>query len=253
MLIRILMSILMFISLGYTGFVFCDSGIKQITHSAKIVYLAKSGLAETGDDWDIRWSTDYAIAGRTVIYVEQKYDDTESSFVGEIYSIVGPYISHKGTSDGYSKGAAHPWHISYFETINMQTGKKVKLTEIFDSKAIYKALLKDKVVRRALRGKAPKNLKELLKQADGGCEFSIHEDSLENFAFHHIKHDKVAVRLGLPNGCEVMRGNFTQIGFYLKIPKNMKKAFKIAHQKKLLMHNMAKLRYDLDPTLQYGD
>ena len=228
--------------LFYSFSAYANPEVMQIEHSSKTVYLAKSGL-NCEDTWDIRWSRDYAIAGAAVVYSEEKWDDTDSSFEGNVLSIVGPYISYKAVSDGYRRGAAHPWHTKCFATIDMRNGKKVKLTDIFDETQIYKALLNDSIVKKALNGKLPKNLKELLEQADGGCEFSIDESSFESFVFHHIKGNKVAVRLGLPHGCEAMRGNFTQLGFYLTIPSDLKVFFDAAKKKNLLMNQMVKLKY----------
>ncbi len=221
---------------------YCDSGIMKINHSSETVYLAKSGL-EDKDTWDIRWSSDYAIAGKTVVYSERKWDNTDSSFEGKILSIVGQYISYKDTSGGFTEGAAHPWCVTRFSTINMISGKEVKLTEIFDEMEICKALLKDEVIKKALHGKSPRNLEELLEQADGGDEFCIDKNSLGSFVFHHVKGNKVAVRMGLVHGCEARRGNFTQIGFYLEIPKNLKEPFDSAQERNLLMNQMAKLKY----------
>jgi hypothetical protein len=49
--------------------------------------------------------------------------------------------------------------------------------------------------------------------------YYLDADMLQNFAFHHVKGDQVAVRIGLSHGCEVARGALTQIGLYLPIPK----------------------------------
>lgn len=222
--------------------VFSDVGVKKITIPKKVVYMAKSGIGEE-DFWDIRWSTDYAIAKSSVIYSEQKWDNTENSFTGKVLSIVGPYISYREESGGYSQGAAHSWKIVFYETLNFTTGKKVKLIDIFKKKEVFQALLNDGIIKNALNGQSPKNLAELLQQADGDCEFYLSENSLSSFVFHHIKGNKVAVRLGLKYGCEAMRGNFTVLGFYLQIPQDLRKSFAKAKKNKLLMNEMIKLKY----------
>jgi len=55
---------------------------------------------------------------------------------------------------------------------------------------------------------------------------------LRSFAFHHVKGNDVAVRIGLSHGCEVMRGNFTQLGVYLPMPKKMRSALERAASRK---------------------
>lgn len=65
--------------------------------------------------------------------------------------------------------------------------------------------------------------------ADGGCEVSYYEVN-ESFAFHHTKGGNVAVRIGLPHGCEVMRGNYTELGIYLPIPSTFVEYIKRAEK-----------------------
>ena len=221
---------------------FADQGVKKISSSAKTLYIAKSYL-EDEDKWDIRWSEHYAMADKFVIYYEQQWDNTESEFSGKVLSIVGPYVSYKISSHGYSQGAAHPWAVSHFDTINISTGKKATLTDIFEAKDIYHALIKDNVIVKALKGATPKNLPELLAKVDGGCDFYFSKKSLSNFAFHHVNKNRVAVRLGLSHGCEVQRGNLTQIGFYLPIPNQLKEQLTRAKANSTLMNTMTKLTY----------
>jgi hypothetical protein len=237
---RQLLIVLSILSFSFPAF--CESEVKKSGHSTQTVYLAKSGL-EDDEVWDIRWSTDYAIAGSTVIYSEKQWDATESVFEGKIYSIVGPYISYHGRSSGYSEGAAHPWSAQSFETIDINDGKEVALTDLFDHNEIFKALINHKIIKKALHDESPKNLEELYDLVDGGCDFLFSKHSMESFAFHHIKNGKVAIRLGLMHGCEVKRGNLTQLGFYLSIPEKLKKDLSVAQKKGLLMDNMEKLEY----------
>ena len=226
----------------YSSIALADTGIKKLKHANKTVYLAKSGISDDRS-WDIRWGYDYAIAKSKVIYSEEQWDNTESSFAGKILSVVGPYLSYKINSQGYSEGAAHPWHSVYFKTINFVHGKTTQLTDIFNEDDVFQALLSDGVIKKALGNKRPANLNELLQQVDGGCDFSLTKSNLSSFVFHHIKNDRVAIRLGLGHGCEVMRGKFTQLGFYLNIPPHLKKIFTAARSKNLLMNRMIKLKY----------
>ena len=222
--------------------VLSNSSPQRITLTNKTVFLGKSYL-NGEDNWDIRWSDDYGIADSTVLYVEERWDNTENSFSGKVLSIVGPYISFQVVSSGYSEGAAHPWHVQYYETKNISNGKKVKLTDLFEEEEVFKALLNDSVIKKALGDNNPKDLNELFKQVDGKCDFYLDEDSLNSFAFHHIKGEMVAIRLGLKHGCEASRGNFTQLGFYLKIPESLKRSLDRANKNNVLMDKMIKLNY----------
>ena len=235
---------LLFLLLLLPQSLFADSvGIRKIEVSGQTVYLAKSGMdAEEEEVWDIRWTSRYAIANDFVVYVEKKWDNTQSSFAGRILSIVGPYVSYQGMSDGYTQGTAHPWHVVYFKTKNITTGELVKLTDLFSERDVLKVLLDDTVIKKGLKGRSPKTLDELFQQMAGRCDFYLDWESLSHFVFHHGKGDMVAVRLGLSHGCEAARGKFTQLGFYLPIPQELRSSLLIAEQKGLLMDKMVLLK-----------
>ncbi|MCP5419899.1 MAG: hypothetical protein H6970_07105 [Gammaproteobacteria bacterium] len=231
------------VTLCFAMTAWADPAVVKMTRPASTVYFAKSHTTDDPDLWDVVWSRDYAIAGSTAIYAEQQWDNAKSTFSGKILSIVGPYISYQGESEGYAEGAAHPWNNVYYKTIDMRTGKAVKLTDLFDEREIFQALSNDSVIAAALHDKTPENLAELLQATDGGCDFYIGEESLSHFAFHHLQKNQVAVRLGLSHGCEAARGNLTQIGFYLTVPDNHRKQFEQAQTDDLLMSGLAKLKY----------
>jgi len=41
---------------------------------------------------------------------------------------------------------------------------------------------------------------------------------MTSWAFHLLQGAQVAIRIGLPHGCEAGRGHFTELGIYLPIP-----------------------------------
>jgi hypothetical protein len=134
----------------------------------------------------------------------------------EVASLVGPLFSVAESL--YWEGGAHPGHLARLVTVNLDSGKSpVLLTDLFPEEQIVGALLKDKVVRKALGGKRPTTVAQLVEMADGGCDMSFNQLN-ESYAFHHIKGGNVAIRIGLPHGCEVMRGNYTELGLYLPKP-----------------------------------
>ncbi|MDH5630043.1 MAG: hypothetical protein OEY96_07795 [Gammaproteobacteria bacterium] len=216
--------------------------IMEVSTQEKVFY-AKTNYQET--EWNIRWSKNLAVAGEKIIYVDHPDDRCEETFFqGRVISIVGNYVSVEKQGGGYCMGAAHPYQYKTFETIDITTGKKVSLKDIFDENEIFEALMKDGVIQNTLKGKVPNNLKDLFSMADGGCDYAIYDFMLGSFAFHHLNGSRVAVRIGVGHGCEVNRGAFTQLGMYLKIPESLMPALKSAEAQDLLMNKMGRLSYE---------
>lgn len=106
----------------------------------------------------------------------------------------------------------------------METGEPGNLAAIFPEDEILAALRADPVVREAYQGvEEPGSLFELIDNLDGGCDMRFSVDMLADFAFHHVRDNRVAVRIGLTHECEVT-GNFTQLGVYLDIPPALSEA-----------------------------
>ncbi len=211
--------------------------------------------------YQVNWSSDDLSAGRAqdMSQTEPSYSAKESleavckkpggddwACTGERRSLVklaaqvGKYLSVDQLDTGYVPGAAHDWSTRYLQTINLDTGKPVALTDLFPEKAIFSALMNDPVIKQALaservkerlNGKSPASLTEL-KQAVAGWvspdgRFSL--DGLgDHFTFHHLKGEQVAVRLSLPYGVEAYRGTMSQLGLYLPIPAGLETELKRA-------------------------
>jgi len=62
---------------------------------------------------------------------------------------------------------------------------------------------------------------ETLESADTPCEYAFY-GLLTSFAFYDAKDGRVAVRIGLSHGCEVARGNLTQLGIWLDVPDSLR-------------------------------
>lgn len=189
----------------------------------------------------LRWDSQQARVGRFTIYepdTPEKGCEYENG--GRIVSVVGPIITAEATYSGYCEGAAHSFAITKFVTLDARTGKPSSLLEYFSESSLVEALNKDRVILKALNGKRARNLSDLFKRADGGCEMSIDKELLGAFAFHHLKGNLVAVRIGLPYGCEAMRGNFTELGVYLPIPATLRDWLQSAQSRRTLMNLMKK-------------
>lgn len=156
-------------------------------------------------------------------------------------SVVGSLLSYE--RDDYWEGGAHPSGNETFVTVDVRAPKHgVKLTDLFPAEQIRQALLADRIVRRVLAREkiaAPTTLDGLVK-ALANKEFGGEEDSmyrfpealLEDFAFHHIEGENVAVRFLLPHGTELYRFRHTQLGLLLPIPARLKSAFAQAEKGK---------------------
>ena len=155
----------------------------------------------------------------------------------EMLSVVGPYVSYQ--RDYYYDGGAHPSYGSGFVAYNLKTDTSVRLQDIFDEKDVLNALQKDEFIQSNLTEERYfSSLQSLFEHLDGECNHYFSMENLEHFAFHHIKGNEVAVRIGISYGCEVMRGNFSQIEIYLPIPASLKKIFNQAKEKGTLMADL---------------
>jgi hypothetical protein len=169
------------------------------------------------------WAADMAQAESLPAVTEASSGSTYAPL-----SMVGPYLSLEVASGGYWPGAAHPSAITIFEVVDLgDTGRRASLERIFPEADLLSALLADKIVQTQLgdSGPRPKTLAALVKalaESDNPCEYSFATDLLSHFAFYDVVGGKVAVRIGLPYGCEVARGNLTQLGILLDIPAGLK-------------------------------
>jgi hypothetical protein len=186
---------------------------------------------------------------------------TVLSVVGSIISLsdhnftVCEHAAHPGGETRYTAlDMAKPGGVGYKE-LEMEVdlsnpGKAVKLTDIFDEADILKALLADPLVKEALGGSTsrPGTLGELIEAFAAGAHvsdkqcYSVSEDMLTRFAFHHLENGKVAVRLGL-SGAGPCREFLTEIGILLPIPASLKTALAQAEsgQEGFLMKDQKKI------------
>ena len=169
-------------------------------------------------------------------YYKNSGDNYAEKLNYHMLSVVGPYISFK--HDYYYEGGAHPAYGIEFNTYNIETESEVSLLDIFKEDDILNALLNDKFIQQFLSKKDPKNLDELFNNLFIS-DYSIGKHILNQFSFHHIKEDKIAIRIGITHSNEMARGTFAQVGIYLPIPKDLKNLLINSKNEKTLMKNMA--------------
>lgn len=199
--------------------------------SPRRIWCGRSG----GLTWD--WRTDgltvqagHGAPGALLVRKAEakRCNDADESY--RVLSIVGALVSFENVFGG-DCGGAHPQEFSAWTAVDAARGAQpVSLATLFPEGAILRALLADRLVKKALQGqRVPESLDALLKalawmKGGGepeGCAYTFGEDLLQHFAFHHVEGGQVAVRIGLSHGCEVMRGNLTQIGILLPIPAGL--------------------------------
>ena len=187
--------------------------------------------------------------------------ETERKF--RLLSVVGSLV---GLSDKYYCGCqreAHPTYYQRYTSIDLAKPgkvyavaedrstptKQVQLTDYFAADDVYRALLADPYVQKALKenkeAQPAKNLAELVKAlAEDGCRTGFDSDMLSRFVFHHLEGDKVAVRLGISNlSAHVCNKELTQLGLLLPIPAALRKPLQAAdaRQEGFLMKDLKQL------------
>ena len=206
----------------------------QPDKSEKTAFNSASGL------WNVQKKNGKIVAKNSLtkkvktVFTDINEEDKVNNY--EIASLVGPVLSVSESL--YWEGGAHPGHLARLLTVNLDTGQSpVRLTDLFPEEQIVAALLKDKIVKKSLGKQQPKCISEIIQSADGGCEISFY-DINESYAFHHTKGDNIAIRIGLPHGCEVMRGNYTELGIYLPKPPQLAGFLEQADKQKTLQRNV---------------
>jgi len=208
---------------------------------------AETNRKVTSADWIVTWSSQVAsavqVSGTRKVPIYRKSSTQKNAKANDGYweeqtyamrSIVGPYVSF--FEESYGEGGAHPSVALSFHTVRLGEKAAVCLTELFPEAQVVGALVADRVIVKARSSQEPvTTLEALAGQLDGGCEMDLSAAVFnESFIFHHIDKDKVAIRIGVPHGCEVARGNFTQLGLLLPIPPVLKEALAEAEKNQTL-------------------
>lgn len=157
----------------------------------------------------------------------------------EVLSIVGPLLSYREASDGYTAGAAHPTRYEIVSVRDLaRPDVSVQLLDLFPEKQLVAALKADRWVRKFANPEGgfqrASSLAELVGALDSSwaqenatdedhdCSVDVSfDDSFGRmFYFHHVEKDRLAVRILVPPGSEwCNRANGPQeIGVLLPIP-----------------------------------
>jgi hypothetical protein len=183
---------------------------------------------------------DDSIKGLTTLVDTNEDGDTPESFYyyydnHKLLSIIGPYLSFETEYDG--SGGAHPVYGTIYKTINFAKDKTTQwseldfqdglLTDIFNDKDIYRALMKDQLITNHLKKKKPKDLADLLANLRGGCEMDL-THLLNSFRIVNIDRNIALIDFGFTHGCEADRGKFSGTAIGLPVLKKNKFMFEKA-------------------------
>ena len=205
---------------------------RYLITSLLFVMLPASGAPTVleSDGWQIRWDDSSAIARRTadpseqvVLYAQPETRDEcdYNELKGRVLSVVGSIVSFETNSGWYCQGNAHPGHVARFRTIDLQTGEDVDIRRLLPDADVVAALKEHPFVNKALGEHDPADLGSLIRQADGGCAATF-LFLATSFVVYELRDDKVAVRFGLTHGCELMRGNLTEIEIEIPVPQGLR-------------------------------
>ena len=156
---------------------------------------------------------------RSFLLYGEKTERNESTYY-RFLSLVGPILSVERNYE--AEEGIRLYTDTRFQAIDITTGESARLSSYFPQSEILQALLNDKFIENRLKKKPEsiKSLKDLTLALKDPCEINLGPEALSFFAFHHVRGNQVAVRLGLPPGCgEMIRATFTEIGIYLNIPE----------------------------------
>jgi hypothetical protein len=170
----------------------------------------------------------------------------------QVMSSVGPWVTVREDRSEFCMPAAHPWGGASFATLDARHPERLaNLLELFPDKAVLEALLADRLVQRAqhdVGGPRPRSTRALLaqlKEWGEECAYRFDDTLLTRFAFHHLEGKRVAVRIGLPYGCEAARGVLTEIGILLPVPTALRPWLEAAAHRRggFLMHDQAAISH----------
>lgn len=166
-----------------------------------------------------------------------------------LVSVVGSILSFREDRMTMCPGAAHPGNAYRFTSIDLsrqgdigymesgedvpivdaeKPGLVVSLDSLFPADAIIRALSEDSLLKSQLSDR-PASLKELGEVMQGTelfvpnnpCTFTLPEDYLTRFAFHHLERGQVAVRIFLEPLAGACHGAEAQLGILLPISQAM--------------------------------
>lgn len=230
-----------FFKMGTFALVLALAGLPASQAAAKTRSVVNHG-------WKITWGGGVAKATNLKTRkVRQIFANSEStgdepyySDKYEMLSVVGTIVSWSRTSASEENGVEVDWSSRDLD------GETVSLATLFGEQAVFERLMQDPVVQAAAGGEfaagngppksIPRNLAQLVKQADGGCFATMGESLLTDYHFAYRLGKNIAVvQIGLGESCQGDRGDVVKLNkLYFPIPRKLRADFNQAVRKGVL-------------------
>ena len=186
-----------------------------------------------------------SLNGHTIFKVRDSKEYEDENCEGEegvrILSLVGPIVSFVWSGDSYCEGAAYMNHWKEVRTYRLRASRveTVHLFDLFPAENVIEALANDTWVKQNLGDNVTAKLEALFeaRESDRDCR-ELNYRALYSFSFHHIKNDRVAVRIHLPR-C-LHDASTTVLGVYLKAPEGLRRDLDVASKKGVLEDKISK-------------
>ncbi|MDM8557773.1 LysM peptidoglycan-binding domain-containing protein [Candidatus Parabeggiatoa sp. HSG14] len=226
------------------------------------IHWTKSDIIATNKQGKIWFSAD-ALAQQDfeADFLAEQSSDTDYKYqrTFTLLSVVGNIASLKDEDSLEGKESDIRFKVIDFT----QPDLTIKLTDFFKESDILKAILADKLVKKALTKTQLETistfsaLSEALEWSEirfKSCSYQLPEDFLSQFAFHHIKKNEVAIRLNLFPGVDTCYSKKIQLGFYLPIPTVLKSALNQAKSSNtgFLMKRSRKIAHGQNTSLSFS-
>ena len=155
-----------------------------------------------------------------------------------LLSIVGTIVSYE--TKWYREDGPRPDFGTRYTAVDLdQWGRPATLDWVFGQRPVLRALLGERLIRRALAARRPRSFSDLFTKLDGGCKTHMSRQLLSQFAFYQVKQGMAWVRVGLSHGCPSHAGTFTTFTLRLPLPARLSRRVRRARKARLLMRNLA--------------
>jgi len=199
---------------------------------------ADESIKKVGDN-TYRWSTNEYYVNDILVYKASKTqkDKCWSEENAKLLSYVGNMVTLNIFGSQHCDGTARLNHWERISTFRVINGKveNVSLLDLFSRDVILGSLINDDYLKSKYPNNIRKNIREEILKTYDSCE-SVSGPSLDNFAIHHIRDDKISIRLFLKKCNSSSRA--LQLGLYIAPNDKLLESAKLSNKNGLLMQHL---------------
>ena len=169
----------------------------------------------------------------------------------EVLSVVGNIISFRVAGESHCQGSAYPNSWDMIKVIRFEDGypSYINLNDLYSIDEIVSSLVEDKWVKSKYNNPKKKYLRSRLNPNTPKQCGELSLEALSSFSFHHIKNNKVAVRVYLPR---CLHASTTVLGVYLDANGQLRKDLLTSDKKSLLENKIKTHNKSLNSTPKSG-